>query len=143
MSDKPELTLESLALEVASLRDENKAKNEQLTAQTALLDANNNKLAEQQQQLDAVLQINQKLTTQLAGFAQGSITLEDSKKRPSLPADPTFTVGGGKAATKYRLLAPVMNIPEIGHITAEEVLMNPAAQKKLVELKSGLIKEVI
>lgn len=143
MSDKKELTLDDLASQLEALREENKAKNEQLLAQAEQLEAKNNQLAEQNEQLSGMLQVNQKLAEKLSGLSQGSITLEDTIKRPKLPADATFTVGSGKSAQKYELLAPVMHIPGIGHLTAEEVLMDPKAQKMLVELKSGLIKDVV
>ncbi len=124
MSDK-DLTLEDLAVQFRTL----KAQNDDLLKQ----------LAEKSAAFDTVLQVNADLSKKLEGFVQGSVTVDEKIQLPKLPSDPTFSYG----KKKYRLKAPGAFIPGIGHRTADEIILDASAQKALVTMNSGIIKEVV
>lgn len=124
MSDT-NLSMEILAEQLASLQKQNT----ELTQ----------RVETQETELQGLQHKNADLTKHLEGFVKGSITIDTKPTLPQLPADPTFTVG----KKKYKLLAPSMQIPGIGYRTADEILLDKELQAKLIELKSGLIREVV
>lgn len=82
---------------------------------------------------------NAGLKKSLAELAAGTAKPADAPAKPTLPKNARFKVDG----KTYEILAPVMDIPGIGRRSAEELLLDKAAQKKLVDRKAGVIKEVL
>jgi predicted nuclease with TOPRIM domain len=79
---------------------------------------------------------NEKLKALLA--SAGTPVEITKPELPTLPAKRIFTVD----KVKYELTVPAFDIPGLGYRTASDVMMDLISQKTLVDMKSGVIKQL-
>jgi septal ring factor EnvC (AmiA/AmiB activator) len=118
------------------------AENKDLAQKIAALQSSNDLLTEEKAALMATLEDVSKGRDELA--SQNASLQAEVARLMETPDDKEAKAGTGEKfelnGEEYVLLVPNYNIPGFGHMSANDVLANPAAQAVLVANGSSLIK---